>query len=64
MIKTFTPSTKKTDGKEKENKSGQIPSCMEMYEPSNTSIQNILNYGRSLEVKPSQLVGHVEMLKS
>lgn len=33
-------------------------------EPSNNTIQNILNYSKNLEVKTSALIDHIEIIKS
>ena len=60
MTQTFTPDLDLTAEKlEKLEKSLSYNA-----EPSNTTIQNILNYSRNLEVKQSSLINHIEMIKS
>ncbi len=61
MTQTFTPALDFTaDDTKKEQKN----TFLEFAEPSNNSIQNILNYSKNLEVKPSELLKTVEFVKS
>lgn len=64
MIKTFTPPTQKIDGNTKVNSTDPLLKYPVVHEPSDASIQNILNYSRCLEIIPSQFVHQVEILKS
>ena len=60
MTQTFTPDLDLTAEKLEKLQKGLSYNA----EPSNTTIQNILNYSRNLEVKQSSLINHVEMIKS
>lgn len=61
MTQTFTLDLDFT-AKEAERK--QKSDFLEFAEPSNSTIQNILNFSRNLEVKQSKLVKSIELLKS
>jgi len=61
MIKTFTPTpeiTAEQTEKDQENPSFQT------VEPSNLTIQNILNFSRNFEVKTAANGTRIEFLKS
>ena len=61
MIQTFTPALDITVADtEKESKNN----FFDLAEPSNLTIQNILNYSKNLEVKQSRLIREVELMKS
>lgn len=61
MTQTFTQALDFTaNDTEKEQKNA----FLEFAEPSNYTIQNILNFSRNLEVKQSKLVKTIELLKS
>lgn len=61
MTKTFTPSLDFTaTPSEKEQKN----TFLEIAEPSNQTIQNILNFSKNIEVKQSKFVKEIEFLKS
>lgn len=61
MTQTFTLDL---DFTAKETKKEQKNAFLEIAEPSNGTIQNILNFSRNLEVKQSKLVKSIELLKS
>lgn len=61
MIQTSTPDL---DFTAKETQTEQKPGLPEIAEPSERTIQNILNYSRNLEVKQSMFIKDVEILKS
>lgn len=59
MNKTSTPS--------KKSSSADVTADMNeeaMFEPRAHVIQNILNYSRSLSVKKSKSVGHIEIVRN
>ena len=61
MTKTFTSDlefTAKPTEKDQENPSFQIA------EPSFQTIQNILNFSKNLEVKPSEMLKTVDFMRS
>ncbi len=61
MTQTFTPAL---DFTANDTKKEQKNAFSEFAEPSNNSIQNILNYSKSLEIKHSELIKEVEIVKS
>ena len=61
MIQTFTLDldfTAKNTEKEQKN------ALLQFAEPSKTTIANILNFSRNLEIKQSKLINSIELLKS
>ncbi|PBQ34243.1 hypothetical protein CNR22_21535 [Sphingobacteriaceae bacterium] len=46
------------------NKKEQQNTFLDHAEPSERTLQNILNFSRNLEVKPSKLIHTIELLKS
>lgn len=61
MTQTFTPDLDLTaQDTEKELTAGFLSHA----EPSKGTIQNILNYSRNLEIKKSQLIPAIEIIKS
>ena len=61
MQKTFTLVSKSL----KINKNKHLkPSLIDDMEPSDSLIQNILNYSKSLKVKKSNSIGYIEMIAS
>lgn len=61
MIITFTPNQTTTENKVLTNPPSNLP---ELLAPSDSTINNILNYSKSLEIKPSNFIGSFEVLKS
>jgi hypothetical protein len=60
MMQTFTPS-ELIARDQKEGRSCDVP---QVAEPSALTLQNILNYSRSLEIRPSRLVKEFQVMKS
>jgi hypothetical protein len=61
MMQTFTPGPDLAANEtEKEEKS----TLLEFAEPSENTLQNILNYSKNLEIKQSKWISSVELLKS
>lgn len=63
MTQTFTPALEITANPTK-NTEEETTSLPEFAEPSPNTIKNILNYSKSLEIKRSELINHVEIVKS
>lgn len=61
MTQTFTLTPDFTAKNKQSLAKSEFP---DFAEPSQHLIQNILNFSRNLEVKPSQYVKHVELVKS
>jgi hypothetical protein len=61
MIITFTPNQSTTENKILIDPLANLP---ELLGPSDSTINNILNYSKSLEIKPSNFIGSFEVLKS
>jgi len=61
MTQTFTLDL---DFTAKQTKKEQENGYLELAEPSENTIQNILNFSKNLEVKQSKLIKAVEFLKS
>lgn len=61
MMQTFTPASDFTaEQPQKESKN----TFLDLAEPSENTIQNILNFSKNLEIKQSNLVNHIELIKS
>jgi len=61
MTQTFTLDL---DFTAHETKKEQKNTFLDIAEPSENTIQNILNFSKNLEVKQSSLIKTIEMLKS
>lgn len=61
MTQTFTP---RTDFTANETKKEQKNTFLELAEPSESTLQNILNFSKNLEVKQSKWIESIELLKS
>ena len=61
MIQIFTPIKQITEN-QLINREDPNPAVLD--KPSKTTIQNILNFSRNLDVKPSKLVGFIELIQS
>lgn len=61
MTQTFTLSPEITANEPTQKENNQLPAFAE---PSKNTIQNILNYSKNLEVRPSRLLKEVDYLKS
>jgi len=61
MTQTFTLDL---DFTAKEAEKEQKNTFLDIAEPSENTIQNILNFSRNLEVKQSKLIRSIELLKS
>lgn len=61
MTQTFTPATDFTD---EEHRKEQKNTFQDFDVPSEKTIQNILNFSKNLEIKPSRLVEAVEFIRS
>jgi hypothetical protein len=61
MTQTFTPGT---DFTAKQTEKEPDKAFLKLAEPSESTIQNILNFSKNLEVKQSKWIDTIELLKS
>ncbi len=61
MISTFTPNTPITENTVKTEQISKLP---EFANPSVNTINTILNYSKNLEIKPSEFIKDIEIIKS
>lgn len=61
MTQTFTLDL---DFTAKETEKEQKNTFLDVAEPSESTLQNILNYSKNLEVKQSTMIKSIELLKS